>query len=279
MTTSSSRDFILTRDNIIYQAYRKIDVIGPGDSPSANQITQGGVVLNELVLEWQNDGIGLWTLTEDTIKLTDGTANVTLDACLEIENVLFRKNGADTPLRRLTREEWRNITDKTTEGAPTSYYVDFQLAAPVIYFYPVPPNTTGCVTATDASVVICSHDHTSSTADNKPVTGTYYTSYWDVTTDVTTSGAWADETVYYSDVVKYTKYQRLQDFDATGDNPDFPVRWYQALIWGLAAELAIENGIADAMLDKITMRANRYYERAKGSDSDMGDLTISPRLR
>lgn len=279
MTVSGSRDFILTRDNIIYYAYRKLDVLGPGDSPSADQITQGAAVLNSMVLEWQNDGIGLWTLTEDTAKLTASTVSITLDACLDIDNVLFRKDEADTPLTRLTREEYRAITDKGTTGTPTSYYCDFQLAAPVLYLYPVPENTTGCVTGTDALIYLCSNDHESATADNKPITGTDYDDYWVATTDVTATGAWANATAYYSDVIKYTKYQRLQDFDASADNPDFPVRWYQALVWGLAAELAPENGITDAMHDKILMRANRYYERAKGSDSDMGDLRISPRIR
>ena len=279
MTTSSSRNFISTRDEIIAYAYRKLDVIGPGDTPSANQVTQASAVLNAMVLEWQNDGIGLWTLIEDTVKLTASTATVTLDECVDIDNVLFRRNEGDTPLHRLTRPEYRAIQDKTTEGTPTSYYVDFQLAAPVLYLYPVPENTTGCVTGTDALIYLCSNDHTSATATDKPITGTDYADYWTATTDVTATAAWANATDYYSDVIKYTKYQRLQDFDGASDNPDFPVRWYQALIWGLAAELAPENGIVDAAHDKILMRASRYYQRAKGSDTDMGDLRISPRIR
>jgi hypothetical protein len=33
------------------------------------------------------------------------------------------------------------------------------------------------------------------------------------------------------------------DFDAAGDNPQFPIEWGNALVWNLAAELASEYGI------------------------------------
>jgi len=280
MTVSGSRDWALTRDNIIYQAYRKINVYGPSDTPQSGDITQAGVVLNAMVQEWQNDDVFLWTQAEDLQLVTDGTAYVTLDSyVIDVENVRWVKNGTETPLRRLTREEYYALPDKTTEGTPTSFYVNCTLSATTMYLWPVPAYTTSCVTGTDALYYVCKLDHTSATATDKPITGTSYTTYWEATTDVAPTATWATATAYYSDRIKLTKTVQLQDFDASTDSPDFPVRWMQALIYGLADELATEHNISDSLHSKVQAKFLYYYTRAKNSNSEGGDLNVLPRLK
>lgn len=47
----------------------------------------------------------------------------------------------------------------------------------------------------------------------------------------------------FTDVLHYQRIRKLEDFDSSSDNPDFPEEWLEALIYGLAARLASEYGL------------------------------------
>lgn len=53
----------------------------------------------------------------------------------------------------------------------------------------------------------------------------------------------------------------LADFNLSTDNPDFPQEWYQALKWGLAAELAPEYGATERKITRIEQKAMLYKEQ------------------
>lgn len=278
MAVSGSRDWVLTRNDIITAAYHKIGIGNHGATIAAAKYADAAQVLNMMQLSWQNEGIFLWTQADDLQLLTAATASYTLDAdILEVNNVFFRHDGTDTPLTSLTREEYKNLSDKAVAGTPTRYFIDCQLAAPVIYLWPVYAYSTGCVVGTDTNNYLCSNDHTSAAATNKPITGTSYDDYWESTSE--TGAAWADETAYYSGVVRFTKVYRLQDFDASTDNPDFPARWMNALIWGLAAELAPENKQDMSTIAYLEKRARDERQKAWNANGESAPLRISPRIR
>lgn len=54
--------------------------------------------------------------------------------------------------------------------------------------------------------------------------------------------------------------RQVQDFNLATDNPDFPEEAFQMLKWGLADEIAMEQGARDAVLDRVAQRAARYME-------------------
>lgn len=278
MAVSGSRDFIQTRDNIIEAALRKLKVISPNKSAGANDISKASEALNRMILEWQNEDIFLWTEQDDLQLLTASTASYSLDAdIIEIKNVYFRKDDSDRQLQLLTKEEYKAIPDKKETGEPVSVFIDYQLANPAMYLWPVPENTTGIVDGTDANVYICYLDHTSST-DDKPITGSDYSDYWEAVTGES-GNAWATSTSYKSDVIRYTKVLRLQDFDATGDNPDFHVRWYSALVHGLAAELAPDYNRPANETNQLIMLAETKKQKAKSANSEFADLSFRVRIR
>ena len=93
------------------------------------------------------DGIQLWTIDETTQTLTEGTANYTLDSfTLDIlEAVISRTENSqrtDFQMSRINREDYLNIPVKSTKGRPSQFFLDMQRAAPVIYLYPTPDNST-----------------------------------------------------------------------------------------------------------------------------------------
>lgn len=278
MATSGSRNWIATRDNIIYAALRKIGVLESDQPPTATEVQNASFALNAMINAWQNDGVRLWTQAEEILPLTADTLSYSLDASvIGVEKPVFRRDDSDTELTLLTREEYYAISDKKQSGDPISIYVDYQLANPTAYLWPVPAYTTGMVVGTDALYYLCILGHTSST-DDTPITGTDYTTYWQAVS-TTTTGVWADTTAYYSDVVRYTKVLRLQDFDVASNNPDFPVRWMQAMIYGLAMELSSEYSIP---LQERTLLAQKFsseYGIARRMDYDNTDLIVKPNRR
>ena len=97
--------------------------------------------------EWANRGIQLWTIDEATQTVTEGTSNYTLDSyTLDIlEAVISRTENSqrtDFQMDRINREDYLNIPVKATKGRPSQFFLDMQRAAPVIYLYPTPDNST-----------------------------------------------------------------------------------------------------------------------------------------
>jgi hypothetical protein len=280
MAVSGSRDFIYTRDQIISAALRKLKVLVQGGTATANQTTYASEALNVMQLDWQNEGIFLWTNADLHLAITADTASITASTTadtIEISNVFYRENEADTPLQKVTLSEYMALTNKATSGTPTHYYPEYLLASTKIHLFPVYAHTTGVVTGSDANTYLCTNDHTSD-SDTEPTTGTDYADDWEATTTLTTGGAWVDATAYYSGHIRLTKTFRLQDFDAAGNNPDFHARAYAALVWGLAAALAPEYK---------NLNETRYYE-AKGQEyfkrflfgqAETGSMRIVPRFR
>lgn len=57
------------------------------------------------------------------------------------------------------------------------------------------------------------------------------------------------------EVIKFTYERVLEDFDDAANNPDFPPEWFRALKWMLAADIAIEYGIAPERIAYIEQKA------------------------
>ncbi len=78
-------------------------------------------------------------------------------------------------------------------------------------------------------------------------------------------------------ILHYLQTTRLKDFDAAGDNPDFPVRWTKALIYGLAHDLSDEYGIAPDDKKRLLGLAEMFRERARrGGNREIGSPFVTP---
>lgn len=101
--------------------------------------------LNLLMQEWGNRGFNLWTVTSDTLALTEGTATYTLPAnTIDIVQAAVRTGSgstqADIIIRRLGVSQYTAIPNKTTQGRPVQFYVS-RTIAPTITLWPVPDQT------------------------------------------------------------------------------------------------------------------------------------------
>ncbi len=81
----------------------------------------------------------------------------------------------------------------------------------------------------------------------------------------------------------YTLYlvgQRpLGDVNLSTDIPDFPNEWMQALIWGLADELAIEYGLPINHRQEIALKAEKYRKEMEDWDVEEASTKFTPDMR
>ena len=122
MATSGTNSFNLDVDQVIEEAFERCGI----NSRSGYDLKSARRSLNIMLAEWANRGINLWTVELRTLTLTGSTTSYTLDSDLVdiLEAVLFTTNDTTTDIEvdRISRAEYLNISNKTTEGTPVQYF-------------------------------------------------------------------------------------------------------------------------------------------------------------
>lgn len=138
MTTSGTRTFNLDVGELIEEAYERcgLEVRTGYDARTARRS------LNLMFAEWANRGLNLWTVSQNTVTVTQGTATYTVNADhADILEMVLRRDGTDYEVERLSRGDYFLLPNKTTQGRPSQFYYDRQIA-PKISLWQVPENST-----------------------------------------------------------------------------------------------------------------------------------------
>ena len=138
MTVSNSRDFNLDVGEVIEEAFERcgIEVRTGYDARTARRS------LNLMFAEWANRGLNMWTVKQGTISLTQGQATETLlPDVVDLLEVTLRRNGTDFTIDRISRGDYVTMPSKTTQGRPSQFWFNRQIA-PVINLWAVPDNST-----------------------------------------------------------------------------------------------------------------------------------------
>ena len=139
MATSGTTNFDLSIDRVIERAYARCGM----DLRTGYQLTAARDNLNLLFSEWGNRGIHLWKVINHTQTLTAGTNVYTAPAdASDVLEVVFRNGDTDTTMTKISRSEYENLPNKTSQGTPSQYYIKRDLNAVKIHLY-LTPNTTG----------------------------------------------------------------------------------------------------------------------------------------
>jgi len=138
MTVSNSRDFNLDVGEVIEEAFERcgIEVRTGYDARTARRS------LNLMFAEWANRGLNMWTVKQGTVTLTQGQAEETLlPDVVDLLEVTLRRSGTDFTIDRISRGDYVTIPSKTTQGRPSQFWFNRQIA-PVINLWAVPDNST-----------------------------------------------------------------------------------------------------------------------------------------
>ena len=143
MTTSGTTTFNPDISEIIEEAYERIGV----ESATGYDVRTARRSLNLLGLEWSNRQVNLWTIESLSVPLVAGTKTYSLPAdTVDVLDVVIRTTNAgsntDLAIGRLSVGDYSAIPTKDTPGRPVQFYMDRQIAAPLITVWPVPADAS-----------------------------------------------------------------------------------------------------------------------------------------
>ena len=130
-TTVFEKGFSIS--DIVEEAYERIGIQGV----SGYQLKSARRSLNILFQEWANRGLHYWEVANNNITLvadqatytmfrstSDGTSSTT--AVYGVDDILeasYRNSNVDTPLTKISRSQYQALSNKTSTGTPTQYFV------------------------------------------------------------------------------------------------------------------------------------------------------------
>ena len=141
MTTSGSKDFELDVAEYVEEAFERcgLEVRTGYDLKSAKRS------LNLLLADWANRGLNQWTIKQRTVTLVVGDGNYDLGSdVIDVLSVICRRSGTDYSMERLSRDEYLNIPNKTSQGRPNQFFLDRQVT-PNLKIWPVPDDASDVV--------------------------------------------------------------------------------------------------------------------------------------
>ena len=131
-TTIFEKGFSIS--DIVEEAYERIGIQGV----SGYQLKGARRSLNIMFQEWANRGLHYWEVANNSITLVDGQATYTMfrstadgtsdaTAVYGVDDILeasYRNSSnVDTPLTKINRSTYQALSNKTSEGQPTQYFV------------------------------------------------------------------------------------------------------------------------------------------------------------
>ena len=131
-TTTFDKTFAI--DEIIEEAYERIGMQGV----SGNQLRLARRSLNIMFQEWGNRGLHYWEVANNSFTLVDGQAEYTMFRSTDdgtssatavygvddvLEAVYRNSSNVDSPLTKINRSTYQGLSNKTSEGTPTQYFV------------------------------------------------------------------------------------------------------------------------------------------------------------
>lgn len=136
MATSGTTTFNLSIDDLVEEAFERC-----GMRPqSGYQLSSARRSLNLLFLDWANRGLNLWTIEQATYELTQGVNEISLDtSVVNVLEAVIRQNSegtlTDIYIERISREDWLNTPNKSSQARPSQFYVQ-RTNTPKVFFYP-----------------------------------------------------------------------------------------------------------------------------------------------
>ena len=276
MATSGSKDYSITRSDIIAAALRKVGVTDAHDSVDGEDTTTAALALNLMVKEWVARGIDIWLRDEitlflqpDTQSYSLGTANATASF---VETTLSAAEASGQTVISVTSStgmtaadfvgikmdddtiHWSTIAsvdsstqitidDATDDDAASGnkvYAYTTKAGRPTKIVYAYRRDVNGFDTEVS---LIGENDYRKQS--NKASNGPPVEAWYQPTLTTGTLYVWpVDGGANWDKLILIAQYYP-DDFDAAGNNPEFPIEWGNTLIWNLAAEIASEYGVSE----------------------------------
>lgn len=317
MATSGSSNFSMSRDDIIKYAVMLTGNLSEGGTPTTAQTTDCAMYLNMIVKAREADGMPLWATKQGYLLPTTGTSTMTLggsDNAVSDYSVTTTSAAALSGASTIVVTSATGISSGYAIGIELS---DSTMQWTTVNG--APSGTTVTLTATlTQSVASGAQVYCYSTSNRimRPlrITSAYNINYGSVSTptrypiNIVSRDQWfslggptnasVPNQIYYDtgltgtgtvyiyprfltgdNIIQITYQKPYDDFDASGDTPDFPQEWYMAITYELAAMLGARYGVPIAERKLLFAEASYYRELALSNGTEQGSLMLQPDWR
>lgn len=296
-------------------ALQRLGVVAVGGTPSSDQYTEGALLLNGIVKSWSASlGMPLWALKYGYIfpqslttphSLTIGPSaghasleclhtTLTADSAASDTTLTVDDIGSFANADNLGVElDNGNIDWTTVSGAPSGSTIT--LAAGVTTAASTGNHVWGYTTKMERPLRIIeawSRDYTDednvidipievvtvaeyNTLTNKVSEGYPLKLTYEPTLSTGTVRYWPG----FSDgsrVIMFRYHRTMEDFDATGDTPDFPQEYFLPAVQELACQLGPQYGIPVPNLQWLRRETDRLLEKVSQNDYEEGSIQFIP---
>ena len=275
MALSGSKNYAITRATIIEGALRKTGQFDASESIAGEETASADVALNLIVKEWVARGIDIWLRDEITLFLAKDTQVYSLGTTNATATI-----DAETTLSSAAASGATSLTVVSTTGMTVADNVGTKLDDNTIHWTTIatiPSSTSLTITTGLASAAASGkkvYAYTTKAGRPTKIVYAFRRDINDIDNEISIIGEkeyyrqsnkgssgppveiWYQPTLTTGslyvwpvdgganwDKLIFTAHHYPDDFDAAGDNPQFPIEWGNALIWSLAAELGSEYGL------------------------------------
>lgn len=306
MAISNSYNFTVTRNDIISGAYRILGVIGEADTPSTEQYTTGAEALNILCKAWIAEGLPIWLVKEIWMELDQGKDSYTIGSFASSGKASSTQTGQFP--QKVYQAWFRERTAVSTGWVANTAKISSNTVYPTVdngfYYTCTTAGTTHATTEPTWPTVVDSTvtDGTvvwTAVAWNKqdiPMTVLSEQEY-NILGNKSSSGR--PSQIFYKKLRTYGEVKTFPvcgsdddgkrlyilaqtpyaDFDASTDEPDFPIEFSRALKFGLANELSFEVGYPSKDGERLEKRAEMYKSQAFGFEQEEESINFQIDVR
>ena len=299
MSTSGSIDFTVTRDQIITEALEQLGVLEPGTTANADDVTSAAFTLNMMVKAWQVDGLNVYSVKRGYLFMEQSKTEYTLSANGDRYTYDYTKQTIDGAVTSgagtvdltdatdfvngdnigLYQSDGTMLWTTGTKAANTitlgtNTTADIDDDATVYFFTDKADNPDRVINASlrndslnERPIDLMSRTEWSELS-NKTYDGSTTQVFFDLRVSDPSLFVWPQTSDPRDILILWIKRIR-EDFDASGDNPDFPQRWYLPLALNLAVLIGPKFGAPSTNKNFKTVErlAVEWYEKAQNYDS------------
>ena len=313
MATSGSTNYNDTRNEIIKDALILIGVIGAEETIHEADQALGARFLNRMVKSWDAQGIHLWTYNEATLIPQDNINNYSLgsasgDAHVSDNMIVTTLSAAEaagqtiisvTDSTGMTASdnvaivldddtvEWTTIStvDSSTQITLADSLDSAAASGNLVYAYTSKSNrplrissirrrTNTGQNQQEVPLIKLSREEYFD-LPNKESRGTPTQFYYDP--QLTSGKLYLWPTPDDPETrIQITYQAQIEDFDAAGDNPDFPQEWLECITWNLAMRLSPVFGKHEMAVSTIAPTAEMMLQRIKDYDQEVTSVQFMP---
>lgn len=309
MSTSGSSNFTMNRNEIIIDVLETCGVLSPGEAADAADVESCTRKLNMMVKSWMKQGLHLWALKEATLFLGVGTQTYSLGAtgtnCTDsyVHTTLSTDEALGSTSIGLASATGMSAGDNigivlddgsmhwTTiigAGATTTIASGLPSAAAagaVVFAYTTKINRPQRIISAywrsidnnDTPIDVVSRQEYSDMS-NKLTEGKPNKIFYDPQLTNGVLYVWPTPDIA-TDVIRFWYERPLEDFDASSDNPDFPIEWAEAICAGLAYRMAKPFGLDARTTAELREDAAVLLDGALGYDKEDVSVSFQPDLR